>query len=149
MSGYKIVVWIHILSASIWTGGHLILSLGFLPKALKEKNPQIIERFESRYERIGIPSLVIQILTGLWLGLYYDSDFLGWFSFRGSLATYLALKIILVILTLLLALHARFRIIPKLKPENLNALAFHIIAVTIIAVVLLTLGVSIRTGGIF
>lgn len=149
MSAYRIALLMHVLSATIWAGGHLILSIGFLPKALKEKNPQIIEQFESKYERIGIPSLVLQILTGLWLGTYYDSDPVGWFTFRGSLSAQLALKVILVVLTLLLALHARFRIIPKLGPENMGALAFHIIAVTLIGVLLVILGVSIRTGGLF
>ena len=149
MSPYKAVIVIHVLSATIWTGGHLVLSLGFLPRALREKRPEIIEQFESRFEPIGIPSLVIQILTGLWLGIFYDSQPLGWFTFRGSIATHLSLKVILVVLTLLLAIHARFRILPKLRPENLKTLAFHIIAVTLIGVMLLILGVSIRTGGLF
>src|SRR4030067_3248645 len=105
MSPYKAVIVIHVLSATIWTGGHLVLSLGFLPRALREKRPEIIEQFESRFEPIGIPSLVIQILTGLWLGIFYDSQPLGWFTFRGSLAPYLSLKVILVVLTLFQAIH--------------------------------------------
>jgi putative copper export protein len=149
VTGYKIIVLIHVLFATIWVGGHLILSIGFLPRALKQKDPSIIQQFESKYEPIGLPALVIQVLTGLWLGIFYDSQPLGWFTFRGSLATHLALKVILVVLTLILAIHARLRIIPKLKPENLKALAFHIIAVTLIGVMLLILGVSIRTGGLF
>ena len=149
MTVYKIIVLIHVLFATIWVGGHLILSLGFLPRALRQKDPAIIQQFESKYEPIGLPALVIQVLTGLWLGIFYDSQPLGWFTFRGSLAIHLSLKVILVILTLLLAIHARFRIIPKLKPENLGALAFHVIAVTVIGVLLLILGVSISTGGLF
>lgn len=145
---YRLIVLVHVLSATIWAGGHLILSLAFLPKALKEKDPAVIERFESEYERIGIPSLIIQILTGFWLGIYYDSDPLGWFTFRGQMATYLALKVIFVILTLILAAHARFRIIPQLKAQNMRFLAVHIIAVTILAVLMVFLGVSVRTGGL-
>ena len=149
MPVYKLVVLIHVLFSSIWVGGHLILALGFLPRALKQKDPGIIEQFESRYEPIGLASLVIQVITGLWLAIFYDSRPLEWFTFQGNLATHLALKVILILLTLLLALHARFRIIPNLKPENLKALAFHIIAVTVIGVLLVILGVSIRTGGLF
>ena len=149
MPVYKLVVLIHVLFSSIWVGGHLILALGFLPRALRQKDPCIIEQFESKYEPIGLASLVIQVITGLWLGIFYDSRPLGWFTFQGSLATHLALKVILILLTLLLALHARFRIIPNLMPENLKALAFHIIAVTVIGVMLVILGVSIRTGGFF
>jgi len=149
VTGYKIIVLLHVLFATIWVGGHLILSIGFLPRALRQKDPSIIQQFESKYEPIGLPALVIQVLTGLWLGIFYDSQPLGWFTFRGSIATHLSLKVILVVLTLLLAIHARFRILPKLRPENLKTLAFHIIAVTVIGVMLLVLGVSIRTGGLF
>ena len=28
----------HLLAATIWVGGHLVLALGFLPKALKNKD---------------------------------------------------------------------------------------------------------------
>jgi putative copper export protein len=146
---YQLVVLIHVLFATIWVGGHLILCLGFLPRAIREKNPAIIQQFESKYEPIGLPSFLIQIVTGLWLGLFYDSRPWGWFSFKGSLAAHLALKVVLVILTLLLALHARFRIIPNLRPERMGMLAFHIIAVTVMGVLLLILGVSVRTGGLF
>src|SRR4030066_1002514 len=149
MSPYKVVVLIHVLSATIWTGGHLILALGFLPRALREKKIEIIQQFESRFEPIGIPSLVIQIITGFWLGIFYDSQPLGWFSFRGSLASQLALKVILVVLTLILALHARLKIIPRLTSDNLKVLALHIVAVTIMGVLLVIIGVSIRTGGFF
>lgn len=149
MSVYRIIVLIHVLFATIWVGGHLILALGFLPRALRSKDPSVIEQFESKFEPIGLPAFVIQILTGLWLGVFYDAQPLGWFTFQGSLATLLALKVILVLLTLILAIHARFWIIPKLNPQNLKALAWHIIAVTVIGVLLLLLGVSIRTGGFF
>lgn len=146
---YRIIVLIHVLFATIWVGGHLILAFGFLPRALKQKDPAVVEQFESKFEPIGLPAFAIQVLTGIWLGVFYDSQPLGWFTFQGSLSVLLALKVILVLLTLLLAIHARFWIIPKLNPENLKALAWHIIAVTAIGVMLVVLGVSIRTGGLF
>ena len=149
MSSYRLIALIHILSATIWVGGHMILSLIFLPKALKEKDPGIIRGFEARFEPLALPSLLVQIVTGLWLGIYYDSDPFGWFSFRGELAVFLALKVILVGLTLLLAVHARFRLIPRLRPDNMWPVAAHIIAVTLIGIMLLVLGVGIRTGAGF
>jgi hypothetical protein len=45
--------------------------MGFLPKALKKTS--IILNFESIYEKIGIPSLIGQILTGIWM-FYYRID---------------------------------------------------------------------------
>jgi len=38
---FKILVLLHILSATIWTGGHLVLAIIVLPKALKKKRIRI------------------------------------------------------------------------------------------------------------
>ena len=64
---HGIALLLHVLAATIWTGGHLILALTVLPPALKEKSPSALLRFESGYERVGIPALVIQVVTGLML----------------------------------------------------------------------------------
>lgn len=139
---------LHILSATVWTGGHLVLAIGFLPQALRHKDPAIIEVFESRFERIGIPALVIQILTGLWLAnrlLPYSQ----WFSFENYLSTHIAIKLGLLALTLVLAMDARLRLIPKLDASRLGSLAAHILAVTLISVLFVIMGTGIRTGGLF
>ena len=70
------IILIHIIAAAVWTGGHLVLAIRFLPKALKNQDPDIIDFFESSYERIGIPALFLQIITGFYLVHYYASDVL-------------------------------------------------------------------------
>jgi uncharacterized membrane protein len=47
---YAAALIIHVLAATIWTGGHLVLALGFLPGALHERSPAVIEAFENRFE---------------------------------------------------------------------------------------------------
>ena len=59
------VLILHILAATIWAGGHLVLASAVLPRALKERDVDAILSFESKYERIGMPALLIQIATGL------------------------------------------------------------------------------------
>jgi len=146
---YKWILAFHILSATIWAGGHLILSIGILPKALKNKDVSIITNFENVFEKIGIPSLIIQILTGFYLAWELTAGNINqWFDFRTFHGIHIGLKLLFVILTLFLAFHARFRIIPKLKKENLNSLALHIISVTVLAVLLVLTGVSFRVGGL-
>ena len=54
---HHILLIFHLLAATIWVGGHLILSIGLLPKALKERDPEIITNFEKSYEKIGLPAL--------------------------------------------------------------------------------------------
>lgn len=57
-------------------------------------------------------------------------------------------KLILLLSTLALAIHARWFIIPNLSKENLNSLAFHIIGITTLAVLFVVFGVGIRLGGL-
>lgn len=145
---YSILIFIHILAATIWTGGHLILAMGILPKALKEKNAEVVKQFEEKYERLGIPALIIQIITGLRLAYLFSPDISTWLSFGSRVSTHITLKFMLLGMTLLLAVHSRIRLIPNLNSNNLNMLAIHIIAVTILAVFFVLVGVSIRVGGL-
>ena len=139
----KWLILMHVLGASIWVGGHLVLSIGFLPRALKAKDLSIITGFEKGFEPIGIPALLTQIITGLWMASIYIPP-AHWFSLATTHHQYLWIKIGLVLGTLALAIHARFFIIPKLTTQNLPAMAFHIVVVTILAVGLLLTGLSFR-----
>lgn len=61
------LLFLHLLGATVWVGGHLVLLLGVLPRAMRQRDPQPVRQFEQLYERIGIPALLIQIITGFWL----------------------------------------------------------------------------------
>jgi putative copper export protein len=143
------VIMLHVLGAAVWTGGHLVLTLGFLPKALRERDPEPIRFFESRYERIGIPALLIQVVTGVVLAFHYLPSFSSWFTLDNHLSTHIVVKLALLLGTLGLALHARLRLIPNLAEDNLRYLAGHIVAVTVLSVLFVLVGVGVRTGGLF
>ena len=145
----KYVIMLHVLGATVWTGGHLVLTLGFLPKALRERDPEVIRFFESRYERVGIPALLVQVVTGVILAFHYLPDFSSWFAFDNPTSTHIVLKLVLLGATLALALHARLRLVPNLAENNLRYLAGHIVAVTVISVLFVLVGVGLRTGGLF
>ncbi len=146
---YSILILTHILAASIWTGGHLILAIAIVPGALKRNDVEVVQRFEESFEKIGIPALIIQILTGLRLSYLFLPEIADWFGFHSRVSTHITLKFILLGVTLLLAIHARLRLIPKLSQNNLRMLTMHIIGVTVIAVLFVAVGVSIRVGGFF
>ncbi|NIM50135.1 MAG: copper resistance protein CopD [Gemmatimonadales bacterium] len=145
---YKYLLLIHVLGATIWTGGHLVLALTVLPKALKTRNVEAIRQFESGYERIGMPALFVQVITGIWLAYRVLPDPAAWFSFGSHTSTHILLKLVALTLTLILAMHARLRIIPRLDERRLTLLGYHIVSVTILAVIFVILGVSFRTGGL-
>lgn len=139
----KWLILLHVVGATIWAGGHLILTLGFLPRALKDKDITIIVNFETNYERIGIPALIIQVITGFWMLLYYV-PLNYWWSLDSPHHYYLWIKISLLVGTILLAVHARLFIIPKLTVQRLPSLAFHIVLATLLAVAFVITGLSFR-----
>lgn len=142
--GLKLTIFIHIICATIWTGGHLILSLAYLPKALKLNDFSIIESFESKYERIGMPALIILAITGIFMAAIYAPN-LFLFDFSDHYTKHITIKLGLLLCTIGLAIHARFFLIPKKK---LKPLSYHIIGVTILSVLFVFVGFSMRSGGI-
>jgi len=143
---YGILFLLHILAATVWTGGHLVLALAVLPRVLREESPSEPLRFESAYERIGIPAMLMQVATGIWLAYRLVPDVGQWFAFDDPAARLIGIKLLLLVATVALAADARLRIIPKLSRGNLIALAWHIILVTVISVLFVVVGVSFRTG---
>ncbi|MFQ5510598.1 MAG: CopD family protein [Candidatus Krumholzibacteriia bacterium] len=145
---YTYLLILHVLGASVWTGGHLVLVIGFLPRALRNQDPALITGFESRFERVGIPALISQVVTGLWLAYIRVPDVSQWLTFNTYQSTLISLKLVLLLVTLGLAAHARVRIIPRLDANRMRELAFHMITVTVLAVLFVVLGVGYRTGGV-
>ena len=148
MEWYRLVLILHIIGATIWVGGHLVLSLAILPGALRSRNTIIVREFQARYERIGIPSLAIQAVTGLLLAYFWTRTFDAFLPPSSPQARLIVMKLILLLATIAIALHARLRIIPTLREETLNTLAYHAFAVTALGLALLVVGVGIRTGGL-
>ena len=143
---YGLALLLHILAATIWTGGHIVLSVVVLPKVLRERSPARLLEFESVYEKIGMPVLIIQVITGLFLAYRMLPDVSQWLDFSNPIAHPILLKLSLLTLTLCFAMSARFRVIPHLSDKNLTTMAWHIIPVTIISILFVITGVSFRTG---
>lgn len=141
-----IILTAHVLGATIWTGGHLVLATTVLPRALKARDPGILLRFEQGFERIGMPALVVQVLTGVWLALQV-ADPRAWISFEDPISSAVGVKLSLLALTAMFAVNARFRVIPRLSAETLPLMGWHIRAVTLFSVGFVMAGVWIRTGG--
>ena len=120
-----------------------------LPKALKNQDPAIIDFFESSFKRIGIPALLLQVITGFYLVYYYASDVLQWLNLDLHIGRIFMVKLSCLLVTILLATHAHCRVIPNLDKNNLRYLAAHIIAVTIVSVVFVIAGLNFRTGYFF
>lgn len=144
---FTYVLLLHVLAATIWTGGHLILATLILPRALKTRDPEYLLDFENGFEKIGMPALFAQIATGLWMAYQLVPDVGAWFSFADYTTTSIALKLATLALTAGIAISARFFVVPNLTPETLPKFAWHIVPVTILSVVFVILGVGLSSGG--
>jgi putative copper export protein len=148
MSHHLLLI-IHLLCASIWVGGHLLLVFGHLPQALKEKNQNIILNYERKYEPVGMTALVLLVVTGIMMAYKYGVGIEYWFHFATPIEKVVSTKLLLLLLTVLFALSAQFRVLPKLKndPDKLPEMTFHIVSVTLIGVLMLIVGSFVRFGG--
>nr|WP_092735577.1 CopD family protein [Riemerella columbipharyngis] len=149
MMPHHLLLIIHLLGAAIWVGGHLVLSIGILPEVLKKKSPELLLNFERKYEKIGMPALVLMVVTGIWMAYNYGVGSSQWFHFATPLECVVSLKLTLLLSTVLFALSANIFLLPNLTPKKLPIMAFHIICVTLIGVVMLILGSFVRYGGAF
>ena len=145
---YALMIFLHVLGATVWTGGHLVLALTWLPRVLRERSPEQLVRFEQGYERIGMPALVLQIVTGLWMAYQMVPSVAQWLSPDTPVARAIALKLVLLLCTALIAAHARLRVIPRLSADTLPLMAWHVGAVTLLSVGFVAVGVSLRFGGV-
>lgn len=147
MSHHLLLI-IHLLGASIWVGGHLILAVTILPEVLKKKDVGMLLNFEKKYEKIGIPALLLMVISGVWMSYKFGIGFSNWFQFSNPIETVISLKLILLLMTVAFAISANFFVIPKLTAKSLPIMAFHILSVTTIGVLMLLLGSFVRYGGV-
>lgn len=145
---HHLLLIVHLMAAAVWVGGHLLLALKYLPKALQTKDVRIIADFEKQYEPIGLPSLLLLVATGIWMAYDYGVTVSSWFSFSNPIEKVISTKLLLLFTTLALAIHARLFIIPNLGVKKLRMMAFHIALITAIGVTMLVLGTFVRYGGL-
>lgn len=148
MSAFALLVIVHALAATVWTGGHLVLDLGVLPRALRQRSAAVIRDFEETFEPLGLTALAIQVLTGLAMGWIYLPGLQGLLSPANPIGMLVGVKLLLLAATAALALHARLRLIPNLRDENLSGLAWHIRGITALAIAFVVVGALIRLGGL-
>ena len=145
----QLLILLHVLGAAVWAGGHLVLALVVLPRARRASDPRIVQEFEEGYERLAMPALLTQIVTGIWLALRAKPADVSWSDLTTFPVSHIALKLLLLVGIFALAVHAKLRVLPRLESGGLDVYARHAWAVTILSVGLVAVGVGLSTGGFF
>ncbi|MCC6659738.1 MAG: CopD family protein [Phycisphaerales bacterium] len=152
---HQILVILHLLGAVTWIGGHFVLVRVILPPALRSRDPRAIVVFEHGFGKAALAALILQIVTGAWLASTWLGGWSHLFDFSVPAAHLVLAKLGLLVATLAQAGHAFHSILPRLKaattPEEadrpLRAFALHAWITTVLAVLFLIVGASIRLGG--
>ncbi len=155
---HKVLVILHLLGAATWIGGHVVLVRVILPAALKNRDPQPILNFERGYGRVGLLALVVQASTGAWLASFWLGGWRNILDFSVPSAHLVLAKLVLLAATLAHAGYAYHRILPRLNTASvgtsegaakpLRSFALHAWSTTVLAVLMLIVGASIRLGGL-
>jgi len=145
---YKLMVMLHVLGACVWIGGHLVLVVMVLPRALRTRDPAGVTDFEHRFGRLGLAAIVVQLATGLWLADRWIGGWSTLFSEPTPQGHLVLSKLTLLAVTLGLAGYAFHRVLPRIE-TRLRLFAVLAGVTTALGVLLLALGVGIRTGGLF
>jgi hypothetical protein len=148
VSVFPLLVIVHALAATVWTGGHLVLDLGVLPRALRAQSAAAIRAFEEVFEPLGLTALAVQVLTGLWMGWIDVPGFRGLLNPANPIGMLVGVKLLLLAGTAALAVHARLRLIPNHTDDNLSGLAWHIRDINTLAIAFVLVGGLIRLGGL-
>ncbi len=145
---HQIILIIHLLAATIWVGGHLILLLRYVPKAIKTKSLEELSMFRKNFEPVGMPSLFILIVTGIIMAYDYNVTIEKWFLFENAIEKIVSIKLILLFISLTLAFITIKFVLPSIDKLSPYLLYFIIFLVTTIAVTMLVLGSLVRVGGL-
>jgi len=143
------LILLHVLGACVWTGGHLYIALGVLPRAMRDRDPELLKTTESMIERLAMPALFVQLMTGIEIARRHAGGFTAIFDVKDPIDQFTVTKLGLLLLTIVLAADVHLR---RDKFEGvawLRFMAWHIVPVTIIAVALVALGVGFRMGVFF
>lgn len=116
-----IITWIHLVSTAVWVGGSLFFGAVLAPVLRKmsmslEERIQFMIKVGRRFNKIGIPSLIILIATGVYNShpFFTKPDLL----LSSDYGNFLLIKILLVI-ALIIAFTIHVRIIRKEVEEKI------------------------------
>jgi hypothetical protein len=57
-------IFLHVLGASIWVGGQLVLAL--LVPVLRKRDPELPKAVARAFNKIGWPAYALLVITGMW-----------------------------------------------------------------------------------
>ncbi len=145
------LLFLHIVGASIWVGGHLYLITIIVPQALRHQDSTHLLKFEAGFERLGMTALVLQVVTGLIMAKLYLGTWAELLNHKNQLAALISMKLLWLGLSIVTALSAQLIVIPKVKKNPSDArlrrlFILHIMLIGLLSLIFVATGVLFRVG---
>ena len=122
MGPHTTLLFFHVLSACIWFGGYVAMCFIVLPKAKRSKDPEHFIEFERSFQKIGLPALVAQLITGPILAMRFIPNPVNWFTFQTADQDHVASKIIFLFVIMVLVFRMHSNTIPRLRAGDPKAM---------------------------
>jgi len=145
---YQLMVIMHILGACVWLGGHVVLVGAVLPTAISSGQIDHLKRFVKGFGRLGLPALILQLLTGIWLANRWIPSWSGIFTEPTPQGHLVLTKLLLIALSVPLAGYTYHRAAPRLSQDRMIPFVAVTAAIAALAALMLIAGVGVRTGGL-
>ena len=150
MGPHTSLLFLHVLSASIWFGGYVVMFFIILPKAKRDGEPEVFIEFERSFQKIGFPALLAQLITGPILATRFLPDPLDWFKFQTPDQDHVASKIIFLFIIIVLVLRTRSNTVPRLRagdPKAMRSAKWITFWILFLAFSNIMMGMSVHTAG--
>ena len=144
---HQVLLILHLLAAAVWVGGHVVLVLGYVPEAVRSRDPRALLDNYQRLNRVALPALLVVIVSGLWLALNWLPQIALWFEPSMPIAVVILAKLLLLVLTLLLLAYLRLRVLTALTPDRIARLGLVFALLALLALISAAIGPSFRYGG--
>ncbi len=144
----KIALFLHLIGASIWVGGHLYLLIRLMPRFVRDQDVAGFLKFEKSYEPLGMTALAVQVLTGLYM-MNAIMPVATWLTPMGCLTALIHAKLTWLLLTIITAIHARFRVVARLEQgkftdSTLKVMAIHVGLICLWSICFVATGMAFR-----
>lgn len=142
----SVLVILHILGASIWIGGMLIMALGALPKAKKASDASLLKNYEGSFHILGMIAITIQFLTGFRLAMIYAGGMKGLFNFSNHAAVLFMWKLVIVLLSAGLFVVFKKKTLSNLDNNNISSASAIVWLIALLAIAQMVLGLGFSRG---
>ncbi len=144
---HRALLILHGIAAAVWLGGLAGLALGYLPEAWRTRDPRLLVDAIARFDRLGLPALIVAIITGCILAYHWLPETALWFNRELPHGAAILSKFSLLILALLIYAYQRARVLPTLGPERIPRLGLCLMLQLVLATLLLIAGSAFRFTG--